>query len=345
MTRDEGSTQELAPYRSHDGGARRDGDRRTRIDDAPLPLVPRGAMEILDLALEVLRDRFALIAGTCALLWVPARALEPFLRVDALAEGTDPNANVLLLALGSVIVRTAMQTVVQLLCTAVVAQFVHAAVHGQRASARDAFARALRCAPGMLVIAVVTVSATSVGFCCLVAPFIYLHWKLALAPSAYVLESIGAPEPSPLEPRDGRRGLQRWMSDVLDAFSRSFALSSGSFVRWLAIVVITFFLNAPFATPLAADAVPGIRHYFVDDLSVAPIVFEGVLLVITSLFLGLITAIGSAAMTLLYFDCRVRSDAYDLRRTLASLRASAASSLRPASAADAPGAAPTGGAP
>jgi hypothetical protein len=107
-----------------------------------------------------------------------------------------------------------------------------------------------------------------------------------------------------------------------------------------------FFLNAPFTTPLAADAIPGIRKYFVEDLAVSPLVFDGALLVITSLFLGLVTAIGSAALTLFYFDCRVRNDGYDLRRTLASLRA--ASPLRAASAGapdNTPPTLPAGGAP
>ena len=305
-------------------------------------------MELLDLALDVLRDRFALIVGTCAILWVPARAIEPFLRADAMAErATQADApNFLLLAVGTIVLRTAMQTIVQALCTAVVAQFVWAAVNGQRASARDAFVRALRCVPGMLVIAGITVAAAAVGFCCLVAPSIYLQWKLAIAPAAYVLESRGAADAAAVGKAGARGGLERWIGDVLDAFSRSFALTSGSFVRWLALVVVAFCLNVPFGTPLAADAVPAIRQYFMEDLALSPIVFEGTLLVITSLFMGLITAIGTAAITFLYFDCRVRNDGYDLRRTLAGLRAgdSPPGAGRAASAAGMPPTLPAGGA-
>jgi hypothetical protein len=273
----------------------------SRVEEAPPPLVPRGAGEILDLALEIIRDRFAVIVGTCVALWIPVRLLEPFIgsntwqdRQDSL--GPAASAIFLILSLGLTLF---LQILVQALSTAVVARLVYATIHGDPTPVRAALVEAARRALGLIVIAIVTGLATTAGCCLLFVPYVYLSWKLALAPSAYVLEGV----------------------DVGGSFTRSFALTPGCFVRWLVVMCVLLCLNGPFTGLVAGTANPNVRSFLIEHLSISSGVLDAILVVLSSIFMGLTTAIGTVAMTLLYFDCRVRREGYDLRRELAAMSA------------------------
>ena len=52
--------------------------RSRRAAEAP-PAGSLGVAEMLDRAIEILRDHFALMVGLGALAWIPARALQPFI--------------------------------------------------------------------------------------------------------------------------------------------------------------------------------------------------------------------------------------------------------------------------
>jgi hypothetical protein len=314
VSRDEGSYQDLAPLDSGGSGdsggpgdSGRDGDAAAgrgergsaRVEDLPPPLVPRGAGELLDLGLEILRDRFALIVGTCVILWIPARALEPLIGSNAWF--ADPNADTgtqeALLALGGLMVTAFVQILVQALASALVARLVYETLHGRRLMLRAALGEALRCVVGLIVIALITGLATTIGCCFFFVPFVYLHWKFSIAPSIYVLEPGG----------------------ISNAITRTFALTSGSFLRWLAIITVVFFLTIPFSGLVAVQ--PQARAIVIDRLAVSGPVFDALMIVLSAIFMGLATAIASVSMTLLYLDCRVRHDGYDLRLALEELRA------------------------
>ena len=129
MSRDEGSVQDLAPV-----GERRNGDfaaqpekyLSARIDDAPPPLKPLSAGELLDLGLELLRYRFALIAGTCVLLWIPVRVLEPFIGSSAWIEKQDSlgETATVLLTFAGLALTGFLQILVQALASALVARLL-----------------------------------------------------------------------------------------------------------------------------------------------------------------------------------------------------------------------------
>jgi hypothetical protein len=312
VQRDEESDSSLRPF-GDPGEMRSDRDARlartarrsgslgeSRVEEAPPPLTPRSASELLDLALEILRDRFAVIVGTCTLLWVPVRLLEPFIGANAWSDrgaSLGETATSLLL-LASIGVSAFLQVVVQALATAVVARLAFAAMHGERVPLRAALGEASRRSVGLVVIAFVSGLATTAGICLCFVPSVYLGWRLALAPSAYVLErgGIGA------------------------SLTRSFALTPGSFLRWLAVIVVLFCLNAPFTTLVAGSVQPQVHRYVIDELGVSAELFDTVLVVLSSIFMGLATAIAAVSMTLFYIDCRVRREGYDLRRTLDDLR-------------------------
>jgi hypothetical protein len=312
VSRDEGSFQDLAPVggRSDRGSPEQrdvpeqrdapDGQRmRARVEESVPPLVPRSSGEILDLALEILRDRFALIAGTCALLWVPVRVLEPFIGSTAWADKQDSmgESTAAFLALGGLMTTASLQILVQALASALVARLVYATLNGERIRLRTALGEASRRVVGLIVIALITALVSSIGCCFFFAPFVYLNWKLSVAPSVYVLEK-------------GRVG---------ESISRSFALTPGSFLRWLAIVLVVFFLALPFSGLVAVQ--PQARAYILEALSIPGGAFDAVMIVLSSIFMGLATAIGSVTMTLFYLDCRVRREGYDLRRALDEMRA------------------------
>jgi hypothetical protein len=306
---EDGSDQSLAPMADAAGrtepvarGASEHGSpRELRVEDAPPPLLPRSAGEILDLALEVLRDRFALIVGTCVLVWIPVRLLEPFIGSGAWAEreASLGQMTTMFLVLGSLAVASFLQILVQALSSAVVARLVFATLHGERPAVGAALGEAVRRVPGLIVIAILTALATSVGCCFFFVPFVYLQLKLALAPTAYVLEGV----------------------DVGVSLTRSFALTPGSFLRWLAVVVVVFFLAIPFTGVVAGAVQPQLRDYVIESVGMSAGAFDAILVIVSSIFMGFATALASVTMTIFYIDCRVRREGYDLRRTLDAMRA------------------------
>src|SRR5436190_13603482 len=90
----------------------------------------RSMPQMLDLALEVLRERFALLAGLSALCWLPVRVLQPFLGPHIRQMGGLGNAN--LGAFGfAALVSNAGAVLAQTFAVAVLAQIVVAHLEGR----------------------------------------------------------------------------------------------------------------------------------------------------------------------------------------------------------------------
>lgn len=320
MSRDEGSVQDLAPLGregskggagigSPEGALGRDGDGDSPdrsggrgsacVEESLPPFVARDAGQLLDLALEILRDNFLVIAGTCVLVWIPARVLEPIVGSTTLFDdqGSMQDTQAALLGLAGIGLTAFTQILVQALASALVARLVYAALHGERLPLRVALGQASRSVIGLIVIALITAVATTVGCCLFFVPFVYLHWKLSLAPTIYVLEDAG----------------------IGESLTRSFALTPGSFLRWLTIVVVVFCLTIPFSGLVAVQ--PQVRALILDSLAISGGVFDAVMILLSSIFMGLATAIASVTLTLFYLDCRVRREGYDVRRALSEMRA------------------------
>lgn len=306
MSREGGTFQTLQPMRGGPGDhGERGASESSRIEEGPPPLKPREAGEILDLSMEVFAQRFALYAGISALMWLPVRALQGLFGLAALGEAKDPGVAVALL--GGLAVSTALAAVVQALTTAFVALLVNASLQGRSLAPASALITALRRVLGVLGIAIVTGIGTFVGYVMCCAPGVYLQWKLALAPSVYVLEGGGFGA----------------------SISRSFAITNGTFLRWLAIIAVLLCMTLPLTMVGGVGDHPLTRAWLLDRLPVSVTVFDVCLALFSSIFNGVATALMGVVMTVLYLDCRVRRDGQDLRLELERMQRDLAPPAQP----------------
>lgn len=275
--------------------------RGENVETETVPLHPRGVGEILDLGIEILRSRFAVCVVISTFLWIPARIVQQWLRVDGLETSTgDPAQDMrrLFASFGGLGVSLVVSSIVQALASAFVAQFIQGGIEGRPTSVGDALNRALVRLPGVIVLSLVIGIASMIGFFLLCVPYIFVLWRLSLAPLIYVLEdvSIGA------------------------SLSRAFRLTSSSFGYWIAIIVLAYLIASPFSNSAAAGELPAVRHYLEEHFSISIATYEIGLVAITSVFMGVATAIQTAIMTVFYLDRRVRRDGVDLHAWLARVR-------------------------
>ncbi len=261
------------------------------------PLAPRVTGEILDAALDLLCGRAALLIGVCALLWLPVRILQPILGVQPWEPGADMNA-LLGQLVGTALVGIA-GALMQSFANAVVTILVFHAAQGEPQSVAFALQRALRRFPGLLVIAILTGIASMIGMALCILPYFYVAWKLALATSIYAIEDVS----------------------IAEALQRSFTLSIGSFLRWAGITIVTFVLVIPYSGLVGGVDHPLVLGWLSETVHVDPAVMMIVLVVCTSLLMGVAAASAGVIATVFYIDCLVRREGRDLRARVATLAA------------------------
>lgn len=311
MTRDPGTIQSLRPLgggdeRAHTG--RRNRIAESRVDDRPFELHPRGVGEILDAAFEVLGDRFGMIVGLCTLVWLPVRALQPFLGPRTwLESGAMPSAGFF----ASTLATFGLQAMVQIFSIALVAVIVAASLQQRRVSVGSALGRTLRRLFGVLLLSIISLLTTWAGTLMCFVGAIYFYFKLSLTTSVYMLEDATVPE----------------------SLRRSFELTRGSFGRWVAIVLVIFCFTTPLGLVAGLGDAVEARRWMVETLSISGTTFDVLDVLFSSLFMGVATAATSVAITLYYFDCRVRRDGQDLRVELARLTHLHAATLAPSASA------------
>jgi hypothetical protein len=286
------------------GGRARGLTRGETRDSDAVPLHRRSAGEILDLGLEILKSRFAACVVISTLLWIPARILVQMTRVEGFQQNsTDPakQMEIALASFGALGVSLVVMSVVQVLTSAFVAQFVKASFEGRAMSVGDALRRSLQRLPGILVISIVIGLASVAGLVLCCVPYIFVLWRLSLAVLVYVLEDVS----------------------IGESLRRAIGLTSGSFLRWLGVVVVGGLMVLPISGSAGLGDMQPVRLFVQEHLSMSRAAYEIVLVAITSVFLGLATAIQTAIMTVYYIDCRVRRDGVDLHAWLARARAAA----------------------
>jgi hypothetical protein len=290
----------------------------TRLLAARPEWKPRVAGQIVDLAFELLRDRFLLFAGISTALWLPVRLLQPIIGLHVWAERAGPLTSVAgLFAFAFV---TATTAIVQAFSTAIVSLLVLSEFEGTATPLPLAFRRALSRLVPLVVIAFLVGLVSGIGWVCIV-PGLLLSWKLYLATSVCVLEraSIGA------------------------SLQRSWDLTRGSLLRWLGVWAVVTLLAAPFSTLAAVLDNPDARAGILASLSISGELLDWAGVVVTTVFFGVATAILAVGITAFYFDCRTRRDGVDLRAELARMQA-AERARRGTQAAPDPGAGPGPGA-
>lgn len=302
---DGGSRQRLAPRAG--GGAR----SAAALDSAPLPLRPRGVGELLDAAVELLRERFGVHLVLAALILAPARVANYYVLDAGVLDGELTVRGVLTffgLTIG-------LPLLVQNLVTAVVILIVHAQLLGRGRGAGEALAGALRRLPALLALLFlmglvffggVLLPVVAAVLCFPLAPLVVfalvvLGWKLYLATPALMLEGLGP----------------------LAAIRRSARLQTGGPWRWLGVFLLSWTL-AVFFSGLAQFADdPALRAPVLETLGLTRRAFDPLYLVLSTLLNAIGVSFTAVVATTFYVDARMRREAFDLELRLERLAGAA----------------------
>lgn len=266
-----------------------------QLEARPMAAGRRSLPQTLDLALEVLRLRFARMLLLGALAWIPVRALQPFVGQHNFARaGIEPLFGQSLGSLASL----AATALAQALGAALLARLVHEDLEGRELSPWVALRFVFARLPAVLGIALVTAAASVAGLCACIVPWFLVAWKLSLAPFVCVIEDRG----------------------VFDSLRRSFQLTQRGFWRWALLAGASLLIALPFSGITALSDYPEARARALGWSGLSSGTYDLVLVLATSLLQGLATALHAAAFTIYYADARVRREGSDLGRELATLR-------------------------
>ncbi|MFN0243563.1 MAG: hypothetical protein ACKVWV_11780 [Planctomycetota bacterium] len=255
---------------------------------------PRNGVEILDLALAVLRDRFPTFVLTCAALWIPVSILQ--VTSVASAEALLDPAAALVSLFGS-LTASLVGLLVTLLAHAFVAILVMGELTGRSLTLREALPLALRRTPAIVVVAIVIALLSIPAVLACLFPVLLVRWKMSIAPSICAVERVG----------------------IGTSIARSFALTRGTFLRWLCVATLTYLFEMSIATLSAVSLFPGVREAL-PSAGIPLALFDAGLVLVTSLFMGVALAVGAVTMTVFYDDCRLRAEGTDLAQRLDGLQ-------------------------
>jgi hypothetical protein len=257
----------------------------------------RGVLEMLDLAIGVLREHFALLVGLGALAWLPVRALQPFIGPHVWEQSI--NGGAMLGASMASLANTAGAALAQCFSSALLARIVHAALEGREVALAQTLRAVLARLHVVIGVALLTAVALGAGFCACFVPWIPLSWKLSVAPMACVIEGTG----------------------VFDSLGRSWTLTRRGFWRWVLLALSAFLIGLPFASVGALGDWPGVRAQVLAWSGLSGTLFDWCFVLVSSLMLGVSVALSSSVLTVYYADCRVRREGSDLEAEHARLRA------------------------
>ena len=196
--------------------------------------------------------------------------------------------------LGAAFLQTILSAVVQIVATVLVGLLVRGQFVGEFVTLGEALRVAFtRLVPLFFCTLLVTLL-TIAGFVACVIPYFFVLWRLSLAPLVSALESL-----SPME-----------------SVRRSFALTQGTFLRWLGITVVSALLVLPLSGVAGAAAATQIRDAALENVSITPELYAVILWFAATLFLAVATAVAASISAAFYYDCRVRREALDLSARL-----------------------------
>lgn len=291
-------------------GERSRRPRRSGVEESAYSLRPRGAGRLLDLGIEVLVRRFLVCVGLGVALVFPLRAVMPY--YQSIMSGWGARPDQLAWFLWTTVALLLAQALVDVLATTAVTLLAYEELLGGRLSVGETLRRTLGRLPALIVIFVLKALIVGIGAALLfalsvmcppivlgaLAYYLFFQWKLAVAPSALILERIG----------------------VIAAISRSFELSRRSFLRYFALIVLSTVLGAGFSLLLAFGDHPLVTQEIVDSSGIPEPLLQGVEVVLAALFQGIVTAIGAVSITVYYLDARIRREGFDLSMRLERLR-------------------------
>lgn len=290
---------------SSSGRAARFGER---IDDLRVELQPRGVGGVLDLGLDLIRNRFAACIGIATLIWLPMRLISMLTAPNAkrIVLG-EPDALFQFYAQASVGV--GVKWLAQMLVAAFTARLLFATITGSEATVSSAMRATIARLPGLIALGFIGIllMGASLAACCV--PFIPMVWLLTPLAYVYVLED----------------------ADVGLALRRSFDLTCGklfswpsfyAFWRWAGITTVTSWLVLPFSGLGELGDSVDVRDWVLAHVPMSALAFQTLSVCVGALFMGVATAIQAGVFTAYYLDCRVRRDGLDLRTWLDRVRGS-----------------------
>jgi len=253
----------------------------------------RSVLEMLDLALEVLRERVGLMVGLGTLAWLPVRALQPFIGVHVW-ERSLASGSMLGSSLGS-LVDSGGSVLSQCFGLALLARLVNDGLEGRDSALGPTLRLVFARFHVVVGVAMLTAIATALGTCACFIPGILLSWKLAVAPVACVIEGLG----------------------VGASMRRSFLLTRRGFWRWVFLSLASAAIGLPFSGIAVFTNFPGMREKALSFTGLSSTSFDVLFVFVSSLVLGVAIALHASVMTVFYADARVRREGADLEQDLA----------------------------
>ena len=274
---------------------------------------------MLDVSLDVFRERFALIAGTCILLWFPLRAVMPFIAPHTWMdfESTELMFGGVVLFLGWSLVGGLLAALGQ----AAVYQITLATIEGRELGLGSALRVAFRRILSVAVMALLYQLVVGTGLMCLIVPGIFLAWKFWVAKPALILEG----------------------ASMGTAIQRSFELTTGTLGRWLGVAFSRFMFVSVLSFTVSTPDDPTYRGWILNALPISGLTLDLINVFLSSIVVGTVTALSAVIETVFYVDCRVRRDGYDLDLDLDRIEARHPSTPVPAAPVSPTGPVPEGG--
>jgi hypothetical protein len=284
----------MVPLGREPGGrARRWKREGGELEQTLPPLRRRGVGELVDMTFEILRARFWIIFATSVAIWMPLRLLQPFFGMHRAQESENP------MFMGGALLLTGLAPhVAQTIISSLVALFVYASIQGYEVRTKSVMMYAAKRAFALALLTFVSTMVVWVGTLACCVPGILLMWKFYLAPAVLILEGKG----------------------LGHAIKRSFFLTRGSFWRWAGVAAVLFFMVVPLSSVSGVADDPMARGALLKVIPVGQPLLDVIMVVLSSLFLGMTSSVTSIVITVFYLDARVRHEGHDLRMRLERLQ-------------------------
>jgi hypothetical protein len=289
----------------------------TTEDDAPR-LRPLAVGEILDVAFKICFAHWKTLLKAVLIVIVPVQIVSTLLTADYTIESLDLNTSTtktseesleqLNQALGGLVASSLLQVLAVTLATAACFRAIAQAYLGQPTDWRASVSYALRLLPALLLLVVLWALGIGLGTLLFIVPGIWLYISWAFALPALLVE--------------GKRGPS--------ALGRSFELVRGRWWKTFGVIVLGFLLAAIISSLVQVVFFVGI--FIGADNHALVLVLSGIAGVAG---LAISTPFQAALLTVLYFDLRVRKEAFDLELLAQGIGASVGAA--PPAAARAPG--------
>jgi len=250
--------------------------------------------EMLDRAFQLYRSRFALFVGIAAVAYLPLFIMQAFPLWASKA--ISPAAGI------ATVLGFILLLVLRLLGVAAASSatiiVVSAAYLERPITIREAYGRVAGMLVRVFLIMIVMGIGIGIGMLLLIVPGVILFLMWALAIPVAVLEDAGLGE----------------------SFARSRQLTAGHrsrvFVIYLLYFVLLFALEMGLAAPLGAIVALKSGHAAIAGASAAPIVVNAI---ITFAADCLVTPVLTISLSLMYYDERVRKEAFDIQLMMNAL--------------------------